>query len=75
MILLKNLVEVSEKVGVASRKKEKILLLARLQQQGRGDEISLAALYLSGQLPQGRLGIGSATLQEILRVLLWPIFP
>ncbi len=67
MILLKTLVEVSEKVGATSRKKEKISLLAHLLQQGQGKEISLAALYLSGRLPQGRLGIGWATLQEALQ--------
>src|SRR5512136_476479 len=67
MILLKTLADVSEKVGATSRKKEKISLLAHLLQQGQGKEISLAALYLSGRLPQGRLGIGWATLQEALQ--------
>src|SRR5512143_3930845 len=67
MILLKTLVEGSDKVGAVSGKKEKILLLAQLLQQGQGEEISLAALYLSGQMLQGRLGIGWATLQEVLQ--------
>jgi DNA ligase-1 len=67
MIRLKTLVEVSERVRAASRKKDKILLLAQLLQQGQGEEISLAAQYLSGRLPQGRLGIGWATLQEALQ--------
>ncbi len=67
MILLKTLVEVSEKVAGTSRKKEKISLIARLLQQAEREEISLAANYLSGQPSRRRLGVGWATLQEALQ--------
>jgi DNA ligase-1 len=69
MMLLANLVEVSNKVGSTTRKKEKISLLASFFRQARGREIALAACYLSGKLPQGRLGIGWAILQEGLKDL------
>jgi len=68
-MLLKDLVEISKRVGSTSKKKEKASLLARFIQQAKGKEIALAANYLSGQLPQGRLGIGWATLQEALKDL------
>jgi DNA ligase-1 len=63
------LVEVSKKVASTTSKKEKISLLAQLLRQTRGKEISLAASYLSGQIPQGRLGIGWGTLQQALQDL------
>ncbi len=68
-MLLKDLVEISKRVGSTSKKKEKASLLSRFIQQAKGKEIALAANYLSGQLPQGRLGIGWATLQEALKDL------
>ena len=68
-MVLRDLVEVSEKVRSTTRMKEKVALLADCLTQARGKEIALAASYLSGQLPQGRLGIGWATLQEALRDL------
>jgi len=66
MILFSDLIKVSKKVGSTTKKKEKISILAHFFQQARGKEIALAASYLSGQLPQARLGIGWATLQEAL---------
>jgi DNA ligase-1 len=56
-------------VGSTSKKKEKASLLAHLIQQAKGKEIALAVNYLSGQLPQGRLGIGWVTIQEALKDL------
>jgi len=75
MVFIKDLVEVSEKVSATSRKKEKISLLAHFFQQAKGREIALAASYLSGQLPQDRLGIGWATLQEALKDLIEKLQP
>jgi len=69
MVSLADLVEVSKKIGSTTRKKEKISLLALFLKQGRGREITLAACYLSGIIPQGRLGIGWTTLQEALKDL------
>jgi len=69
MIYLKDLVELSKKVGSTARKKEKVSLLADFFRRGKGEEIGLAVHYLSGQLPQGRLGIGWATLEKVLQDL------
>ncbi len=70
MVSLKDLVEVSERVGSPTRKKERISLLANFLKVARGREITLAATYLSGQIPHGRLGIGWATIQGALEGLL-----
>jgi DNA ligase-1 len=67
MLFLRDLVDISEKVGAAPKKKEKASLLAQFFRRAREKEISLAAFYLSGELPQGRLGIGWATLQEAFK--------
>ncbi len=67
MLFLKDLVEISERVSATPKKKEKASLLAHFFKEAKGKEISLAASYLSGELPQGRLGIGWATLQEALK--------
>ncbi len=69
MVSLADLVAVSARVGSTPRKKEKTTLLANFLVRAGGREIALAASYLSGQIPQGRLGIGWATLQEALRDL------
>lgn len=68
-MLLKDIVEISKSVGATTKKKEKVSLLAHLLKQAKGKEITLAARYLSGQLNQGRLGIGWAALQESLKDL------
>ncbi len=70
MILVTNLVKVSEKVASTSSKKEKVSLLAKFLKLAGGKEITLTAAYLSGRIPQGRLGIGWATLQESLEGLI-----
>jgi DNA ligase-1 len=73
MISIKDLVELSRRVGSTTKKKEKVSLLADFFRRAKGEEIALAARYLSGQLPQGRLGIGWATLQEVLHDLPVPL--
>ncbi|HSR11456.1 MAG TPA: ATP-dependent DNA ligase [Thermodesulfobacteriota bacterium] len=65
-MLLKQLVEVSERVAATPRKKEKTSTLAAFLRQARGKEIALAAAYLSGQVPQGSLGIGWANIRASL---------
>lgn len=75
MTLLKDLVEASEKIGSTARKKEKTSILADLFRRLRGKEIALASHYLSGKLPQGRLGIGWATLQEARKDLVHQFRP
>jgi DNA ligase-1 len=65
-MLLKTLVDVSEKIGQTSSKKEKVALIAELLRRCRGRETALAASYLAGRLPQGRLGVGWKMLQQAL---------
>jgi DNA ligase-1 len=57
-MLLARLVEVVGKVRATTKKTEKITLLAEFLRQTQGKETGLAALYLSGSLPQGKIGIG-----------------
>ncbi len=66
MMLFRNLVEVSRRVRATTRKKEKITLLAECLKRRQGQEIALAASYLSGQIPQGSLGMGWKTLQKAM---------
>jgi DNA ligase-1 len=67
MLFLKDLVQISERVSATPKKKEKASLIAYFLKEAKGKEISLAASYLSGELPQGRLGIGWATLHEAMK--------
>jgi len=64
MLFLKNLVEISETVSATTKKKEKASLLAHFLREAKEKDIFLLAFYLSGELPQGRLGVGWAMLQE-----------
>ncbi len=68
-MLFKDLVDISKRVRATTRKKEKTSLLAECLKRAQGREIALAASYLSGQIPQGRLGIGWAVLQKSLEIL------
>jgi DNA ligase-1 len=67
MLFLKDLTQISEKVSATPKKKEKVSFLAHFFKDAKGKEISLLAFYLSGELPQGRMGIGWITLQEALK--------
>ncbi len=68
-MLLRDVVEASKRVAATTRKKEKVSFLADCLKHGRAEEIALAASYLSGQIPQGSLGIGWQTLQKALEDL------
>jgi DNA ligase-1 len=50
-------------VRATSRKTEKVARIADFLRQTQGRETGLAALYLTGTLPQGRIGIGWRTLE------------
>jgi len=63
---LARLVDVVGRVRATSRKTEKVTLIADLLRQTRGKEAELVALYLSGLLPQGRIGVGWRTIQAVL---------
>jgi DNA ligase-1 len=61
-----NLVETVEAVRAVSKKTDKISLLAACLGRTQGRETELAALYLSGLMPQGRIGIGWRLIQEAM---------
>jgi DNA ligase-1 len=63
---LSSLVELVGRLRVTPRKTEKVQLLAEFLRQCRGEDIELAAYYLSGSLPQGAIGIGGRVLAEAI---------
>lgn len=63
---LAQLVRVVELVRATAKKTEKVRLLAELLRQTNSHETELAALYLCGSLPQGKIGVGWAVLQKAL---------
>lgn len=63
MTLLANLVETSQRVGTTPGRLAKIRELATLLRALAPEEIETGALYLSGEIQQGRIGIGYATLR------------
>ena len=60
------LVDLVQRVRATSKRTEKVALIAELLRQTSGRETELAALYLTGALPQGRIGLGWRTLQPAL---------
>jgi DNA ligase-1 len=63
MTLLANLVETSQRVAATSGRLAKIRELAAFLRALAPDEIETGAHYLSGEMQQGRIGIGYATLR------------
>ena len=63
MTLLLSLVETSQRVGATASRKAKIRELAAFLGKLQPDEIEAAVHYLSGELVQGRVGIGYSTLR------------
>jgi DNA ligase-1 len=63
---LARLVEAVEQVRATSKKSEKIRILADTLRATEGHETVLTALYLSGSLPQGKIGIGWSFIQQAL---------
>jgi DNA ligase-1 len=62
-MLLAALVECVARVRATSKRLEKTALLSDLLRQTHGRDTALAASYLTGALPQGRIGLGWRTLQ------------
>jgi DNA ligase 1 len=60
---LSHLVDRVGRVRGTPKKGEKVALLADLLRQTDGPETVLAALYLTGTLPQGKIGLGWRTIQ------------
>jgi DNA ligase 1 len=63
MTLLASLVSASQRVGATSSRLGKVRELAALLQSLPAAEIDVAVHYLSGDTPQGRIGIGYSVLQ------------
>jgi DNA ligase-1 len=64
MTRLSELVTASRRVGATARRLAKVAELAAPLRRLEADEIELAVAYLSGETPQGKLGIGHATLAD-----------
>ena len=64
MTLLADLVATSQRVGASSGRLAKIRELAAFLRSLAADEIETGAHYLSGEIQQGRIGIGYATLRS-----------
>src|SRR5258706_460801 len=55
-----------ERVRATSKKNEKVGLIADVLRQARGREAELLAMYLTGALAQGRIGLGWAAIHAAL---------
>ena len=67
-MLLLELARTSERVASVSKRTEKITALAEcLRRLGPG-EAAIGVAYLSGRLPQGRIGVGGAALADAAHV-------
>jgi DNA ligase-1 len=62
---LHELVEVSNAVAATRGRKEKTARLADLLGTLRGPEVRIGVAYLSGALPQGRIGLGWSAVAEL----------
>ena len=61
---LAELVATSERVAASSKRTGKIAALAECLGRLEPDEVAIGVAYLSGRLPQGRIGVGGAALQS-----------
>jgi DNA ligase-1 len=67
MTLLATLVATSQRVGATAARLSKIRELASFLMALQPEEIEIASHYLAGEVPQGRIGIGYATLKAAAR--------
>jgi DNA ligase 1 len=63
MTLLVTLVETSRKIAATASRFAKVRELAACLSKLSLDEVAIGVLYLAGELPQGRVGLGYATLR------------
>ncbi|MEY6569689.1 ATP-dependent DNA ligase, partial [Streptomyces sp. PGLac3x] len=63
-MVLEELAEVSARVAATSSRSRKTELLAELFARTEPSELPVVIAYLSGRLPQGRLGVGWRVLRE-----------
>src|SRR5579871_4857002 len=64
MTPLAALVAASERIAATASRTAKVRELAALLKQLAPDEIDIAVHYLSGELPQGPIGVGGAALRS-----------
>lgn len=65
-MLLARVAEVSGQVAATSARSRKISLLAELFAEAAPEESPLVIAYLSGRLPQGRIGVGWSVLKHVI---------
>ena len=68
MTLLATLADTSQRVGATAARLAKIRELAALLTHLAPEEIGIAVHYLAGEMPQGRIGIGPATVRSAAAV-------
>src|SRR4029453_17937713 len=66
-MLFAELTSVSRRIGATRARLEKTSVLAGLLRRLAPDEIDPAVAFLSGQLRQGRIGLGPAAAREAMR--------
>ncbi|WP_030552261.1 ATP-dependent DNA ligase [Streptomyces exfoliatus] len=72
-MLLARVAEVSRQVSAASARSRKIRLLAELFAEAAPEESPLVIAYLSGRLPQGRIGVGWSVLKGVVPPAVPPV--
>lgn len=65
---LSEIVDVSLRVAAAGGRNEKISLLSSCVRRLPTEEVAIGVNYLSGLLPQGRIGIGGAAIRRVAEV-------
>src|SRR5262245_2819642 len=65
-MLLNDIVETSRLIGEATGRLAKTELLAQCLRRARGEEVEIAAAWLSGGLRQGRIGLGYGAVREAI---------
>ena len=63
-MLLLDVARTSERVASVSKRTEKIAALAECLRRLDPDEAAIGVAYLSGRLPQGRIGVGGAAIRH-----------
>lgn len=72
-MLLARVAEVSREVAAVSARSRKIGLLAELFAEALPEESPLVIAYLSGRLPQGRIGVGWSVLKNVVPPAVPPV--
>ena len=68
VVLLRELVQTSEAVAATSGRTAKITEIAGLLRRAGAGEVPVVVAFLSGELPQRQIGVGYASLGELLRL-------